>query len=233
MGQDTFHFRQFSVCHRHCAMKVGTDGVLLGALAAVRGSSALDIGTGSGLVALMLAQRSPQIRVAAIDIDSGAVNQAADNFRASPWPSRLTALQADVVSYEPALPFDTVVCNPPYYEHSPAAGSETRQKARVADRLTHEQLAVAVGRLLAPDGCFSVILPYDDTGRFAWLCWQNGLFLRRRVDVCTKYGKPYKRSVLVFERISGELHVESLCLMNGDGTRSEAYGSLTEAFYLR
>ena len=233
MGQDTFHFRQFSVCHRHCAMKVGTDGVLLGALAAVRGSSALDIGTGSGLVALMLAQRSPQIRVTAIDIDSGAVNQAADNFRASPWPSRLTALQADVVSYEPALPFDTVVCNPPYYEHSPAAGSETRQKARVADRLTHEQLAVAVGRLLAPDGCFSVILPYDDTGRFAWLCWQNGLFLRRRVDVCTKYGKPYKRSVLVFERISGELHVESLCLMNGDGKRSEAYGSLTEAFYLR
>ena len=221
MGQDTFHFRQFSVCHRHCAMKVGTDGVLLGALAAVRGSSALDIGTGSGLVALMLAQRSPQIRVTAIDIDSGAVNQAADNFRASPWPSRLTALQADVVSYEPALPFDTVVCNPPYYEHSPAAGSETRQKARVADRLTHEQLAVAVGRLLAPDGCFSVILPYGDTGRFAWLCWQNGLFLRRRVDVCTKYGKPYK------------LHVESLCLMNGDGTRSEAYGSLTEAFYLR
>lgn len=233
MGQDTFHFRQFSVCHRHCAMKVGTDGVLLGALAAVRGSSALDIGTGSGLVALMLAQRSPQIRVTAIDIDSGAVNQAADNFRASPWPSRLTALQADVVSYEPALPFDTVVCNPPYYEHSPAAGSETRQKARVADRLTHEQLAVAVGRLLAPDGCFSVILPYGDTGRFAWLCWQNGLFLRRRVDVCTKYGKPYKRSVLVFERISGELHVESLCLMNGDGKRSEAYGSLTEAFYLR
>lgn len=233
MGQDTFHFRQFSVCHRHCAMKVGTDGVLLGALAAVRGSSALDIGTGSGLVALMLAQRSPQIRVTAIDIDSGAVNQAADNFRASPWPSRLTALQADVVSYEPALPFDTVVCNPPYYEHSPAAGSETRQKARVADRLTHEQLAVAVGRLLAPDGCFSVILPYDDTGRFAWLCWQNGLFLRRRVDVCTKYGKPYKRSVLVFERISGELHVESLCLMNGDGKRSEAYGSLTESFYLR
>lgn len=233
MGQDTFHFRQFSVCHRHCAMKVGTDGVLLGALAAVRGSSALDIGTGSGLVALMLAQRSPQIRVTAIDIDTGAVNQAADNFRASPWPSRLTALQADVVSYEPALPFDTVVCNPPYYEHSPAAGSETRQKARVADRLTHEQLAVAVGRLLAPDGCFSVILPYDDTGRFAWLCWQNGLFLRRRVDVCTKYGKTYKRSVLVFERFSGELHVESLCLMNGDGKRSEAYGSLTEAFYLR
>ena len=233
MGQDTFHFRQFSVCHRHCAMKVGTDGVLLGALAAVRGSSALDIGTGSGLVALMLAQRSPQIRVTAIDIDSGAVNQAADNFRASPWPSRLTALQADVVSYEPALPFDTVVCNPPYYEHSPAAGSETRQKARVADRLTHEQLAVAVGRLLAPDGCFSVILPYDDTGRFAWLCWQNGLFLRRRVDVCTKYGKPYKRSVLVFERISGELHVESLCLMNGDGKRSEAYGPLAYAFSLR
>ena len=233
MGQDTFHFRQFSVCHRHCAMKVGTDGVLLGALAAVRGSSALDIGTGSGLVALMLAQRSPQIRVTAIDIDTGAVNQAADNFRASPWPSRLTALQADVVSYEPALPFDTVVCNPPYYEHSPAAGSETRQKARVADRLTHEQLAVAVGRLLAPDGCFSVILPYGDTGRFAWLCWQNGLFLRRRVDVCTKYGKPYKRSVLIFDRTSGELHVESLCLMNGDGTRSEAYGSLTEAFYLR
>ena len=231
MSQDTFHFRQFSVCHRDCAMKVGTDGVLLGSLARVGGLTALDIGTGSGFIALMLAQRGVD-DITAIDIDKGAVHQASENFLASPWPDRLKALEADVVEFCPGRQYSTIVCNPPYYEHSPVAGSPTRQAARVADVLTHERLITVVCRLLAFPGYFSVILPYERAEYFIWLCWQQNLYLKGQVNIRTKSNKPYKRAVLVFSHIQVEPSVRELCLLTEKGARSKAYEALTADFYL-
>ncbi len=228
-----FQFRQFSVCHAGCAMKVGTDGVLLGLLSPVAGKRFLDVGTGSGLVALLLAQRAPEAHVVGIDIDDGAVCQAAENFRASPWSNRLQSFKADATVYTCNQAFDLIASNPPYYENSPDSSDALRDAARRADQLSYVQLVAAVERLLAAAGCFSVILPASVTERFVFLCWQSGLYLCERYQIYTKPGKPCKREVLVFSRSKMTAVTHELTLANADNSRSRAYAGLVENFFIR
>ncbi len=228
-----FQFRRFSVCHARCAMKVGTDGVLLGLLSPVSGRRFLDIGTGSGLVALLLAQRAPEAQITGIDIDGDAVGQAADNFNASPWAARLQSVRADACDFAPQKNYDLIVSNPPYYENSPDASSIRRDAARRCDSLPHACLVATVVRLLAADGCFSVILPARDTEHFIFQCWQSGLHLRRRHRIFTKPGKPCKREVLVFSRESGAVDTAELLLTEASGCRSKAYADLVKDFFIR
>lgn len=214
-------------------MKVGTDGVLLGLLSPVAGTRFLDIGTGSGLVALLLAERAPGAHVTGIDIDDGAVCQAAENFRASPWAGRLLSLKADAAVYAAGQAFDLIACNPPYYENSPDSSDASRDAARRADRLSHTVLVAAVRRLLAAEGRFSVILPSGVSGRFVFLCWQSGLYLCERHLIYTKPGKPCKREVLVFSRTRIPTVTHRLTLADADGSRSSAYARLVEDFFIR
>ena len=257
-----FQFKQFYVRHDRCAMKVGTDGVLLGALLTLpeeesriagrgrdplsegqlegegvpAGPTILDIGCGTGLIALMLAQRSPDARITAIDIDPDAAAQAADNFAASPWAGRLTALCGDVRELATDSRYDVIACNPPFYTHSPGASTAGRDKARRADTLAYEELAEAASRLLADSGHLEVILPYDQTDRFIHHSWLCGLHLERRIDIRTKPSKPFKRTVLRFcKNKSQALEPTPLNfqLFNADGTPTDEYRTLTADFYIK
>ncbi|MBO4730547.1 MAG: methyltransferase [Bacteroidaceae bacterium] len=237
---DIFHFKQFSVHQDRCAMKVGTDGVLLGALADCGPeSSVLDIGTGTGIVALMLAQRHPEARIVGVDIDADAAAQAAENFAASVWADRLTAVCADARKFESSkVQYDNIVCNPPYYAHSPASSSQARDAARRADTLTLEELADTASRLLCDDGRLEVIIPFSATDDFIHICWLHGLHLMRRINIRTKVDKPFKRSVLAFTKTNVYANHSvpdtlALGLFNDDGTPTDEYRTLTADFYIK
>ena len=156
MSNPYFQFKQFTVWHDQCAMKVGTDGVLLGAWASVeRARRILDIGTGTGLVALMLAQRSLlDAKIVALEIDEAAAGQARENVARSPWQERIEVVQADFKKYRSSDKFDVIVSNPPYFVDSLECPDRQRAAARHNDSLTYEELLEGVNRLLAADGLF-------------------------------------------------------------------------------
>ncbi len=246
----SFRFKQFYVHDEQCAMKVGTDGVLLGAWAATfpplwgeRGGLCLDIGTGSGLIALMLAQRFPQANILGIDIEENAVNQANANFAASPWSSRLhaekIALQ-DMKLSDMQLPPSMgglrgalIVSNPPYFQNSLKAPDAARSTARHTDTLSYDDLLHHSARLLADDGILSLILPIEADPTIISLAEQYGLYPSRLCRVRGNQRKPYKRLLIEFQKTPAPaIHEETLTLEDAPNQRSEAYRSLTHDFYL-
>ena len=233
---DGFRFRQFSVRHDRCAMKVGTDGVLLGAWAP-GGRSILDIGTGTGLIALMMAQRFPEAHVTGIDIDGDAALQARENAADSPFGPRIkvahSSLAGFVAAASPPLSFDSIVCNPPFFLHSLKNPDARRSVARHADSLPFADLFRGVAALLAPAGVFSAIVPAEVFEAFTAEASIAGLFVSRLTRVRTTPRKPPKRSLVAFSRLRPDTLVEEECVMSrADGSRSEWYRGLTTEFYL-
>lgn len=240
MANDYFEFRQFLVRQSRCAMKVGTDGTLLGAWAEMadsdRGDSPcriLDIGTGTGLMALMMAQRFPEAQVTAIDIDSEAVAQAADNVRQSPFAARINVLQADVCLFDDPEGFDLIVCNPPFFADALVCPDEQRATARHTISLSYSQLIDAVWRLLKPSGTFSVVVPTDCLSRLESAARLKGFFLSRRCSVKTTPKKSPKRQLIEYRKISvSEFVISEDVLETSPGVRSPWYHQLTKDFYL-
>lgn len=196
-----FRFKQFSVKQDKCAMKLGTDSVLLGAWASVgQASSILDIGTGTGVLALMAAQRNPHALVHAVELDQAAATQAQENFEASPWAARLTAVACALQDYAkaPLLPcYDALICNPPYYppsEHT-AMPASARSLARQAATLDFQTLINCAEHLLNPEGCWSLILPSREAKTFLALL-QAPWSVRRRIEVLPRVGKQPNRELL-------------------------------------
>lgn len=229
-----FDFKQFRICHDRCAMKVGTDGVLLGAWAQTDGSRRiLDIGTGSGLIALMMAQRC-DAAVTGIEIDADAAAQAAENAAASPFADRVEIVQTDLKDFRTEQPFDNIVSNPPFYTESVLPPDATRAAARHTQGLPLGVLVGQAKRLMAPDARFQVILPTAAVAQFLGICALQGLSLLRRTDVCTREGKPFKRALLcLINNIEATRPLtDSLPLSDGKGGRSADYRQLTEDFYL-
>ncbi|KAG6336012.1 hypothetical protein ID866_3077 [Astraeus odoratus] len=167
LRRDGFTFKQFFVAHDRCAMKVGTDGILLGAWAPVAGvKRILDIGTGSGLVALMLAQRTEEhVTIDAVELDAQAAGQAGENVAESPWADRITVKCADVLAWAPeqTARYDLIVSNPPYYEPGVECGTPEREQARYTGSLDHKALLVNAAELISEEGFFCVVLP-ESTG---------------------------------------------------------------------
>ncbi|MCF0197173.1 MAG: methyltransferase [Bacteroidaceae bacterium] len=228
-----FRFQQFDVHHDRSSMRVGTDAVLLGAWAEAPRGDILDIGTGCGVIALMMAQRYPESRVVGIDVDEESVREARDNVSASPFASRVRMEVADVRAYRAEAPFACIVCNPPYFTEDTLAPDPRRGRARSASFLHFDQLVAAVAHLLAPDGLFSVVLPTREVDDFCALCTFRGLYLARRTDVRTTSRKAPKRALLTFSRqLCHAPLATALTLMDPDGSRSEAYQRLTSTFYL-
>ena len=237
MSSDIFRFKQFCIHHDRCAMKVGTDGVLLGAWGCVEGKRILDIGTGTGIIALMAAQRNPEAKVFGIDVDEEAVLQAQENVAESPFSSRVECILQDILTFEPEMCFDAILCNPPFFTEDTLPDDKGRALARNSKSLPFPQLIKKVASLLAENGRFSVIIPNDHVQEFVGLCLNENLHLVNRCIVRTKANKPPRRSLLAFTKgqvQSSMFNVQSheLCLMNTDGSRSEAYKALTDEFYL-
>ena len=228
----SFRFKQFRVCHDRCAMKVGTDGVLLGAWGEVGGRSILDIGTGSGLIALMAAQRNPQASVLGLDIDETAVRQAQENMAESPFSERLRCLCADVLTYEPASLFDAILCNPPFFTEDTLPDDAARALARNNRSLPFRLLIPKVAAMLTDAGTFSVIVPSQLQTELVGLCLQEKLHLSRRCLVQTTANKPPRRTLMTFSRQAMPHSEERLVLTSADGSRSPEYTKLTDAFYL-
>ncbi|MEP3481148.1 MAG: methyltransferase [Fuerstiella sp.] len=196
---EPFRFKQFSVADDRCGQKVGTDSILLGSWAtATNVHRVLDIGTGSGLLALMQAQRFSNAKITAIEIDSSAFEQAQQNFSSSPWANRLTATHADARQFTSVKSFDLIVCNPPYFEASFRSDHGSRTIARHEDRLTFADLTKVAATLLNQQGRFCAVLPFDRAFEFTDIATQHQLHLVRRCDVRPTPSSEPKRSLLAY-----------------------------------
>lgn len=230
-----FQFKQFTINDDRCAMKVGTDGVLLGAWANVdHASRVLDVGAGCGLIALMLAQRFPQIRFTALELDAEAAEQARDNVEKSPFSSQIEVVQGDFSLYSSG-PFDAIVSNPPFFEEDLLPPDAARANARhTSSALNFENLVAGSVRLLVDGGTLSVIIPKNAQNRFHSICNKHGLTLLRATDVRTVVRKAPKRVMLHFAKCSNAASavVRDEIILMEDGKRSAAYTHLCREFYL-
>lgn len=218
-----FQFKQFTIQQELCAMKVGTDGVLLGAWAK-GGQRILDAGTGTGVIALMMAQRYPEAQITAIDIDEGAVRQSQQNVAVSPFAAQVTVLRETLQEHQGA--YDAIVSNPPFFIDSLAAPDEQRNMARHTQTLTYAELMQAAYRLLSDDGELSVVVPFDYRQRMEDEAIFVGFFPSRVCAVKTTERKPAKRYLLAFRKHPCPCEKEELTI------GSEAYRQLTQDFYL-
>ncbi|MCR4921649.1 MAG: methyltransferase [Bacteroidaceae bacterium] len=241
MSAPYFRFQQFIVRHDRSSMRVGTDGVLLGAWAKLDGAlRILDIGTGCGLIALMAAQRATEAQITAVEIDHESAMQASENVADSPFADRISIVEQDIRLLPGNAVFDHVLCNPPYHLETTLPPSVTRMRARHTEALSFESLIGCAKRLLVPGGLFSVVLPASATDGFVGLSLVSGLRLQRRCDVLTVPHRPPKRILLTLQHPRAEgneasdnslLH-ETLILQDAQGGRSEEYQRLTRDFYL-
>ena len=231
-----FAFKQFKIHQDKVPMKVGTDGVLVGAWADLTAiTQVLDIGTGSGLIALMMAQRLPSTaRVHAIDVDEKAILQAKDNFDASPWPSKMEVYHQSIQDFARATDhrFDLIISNPPFFTGGMLSGSTPRDEARHTIKLPHGDLLWAVSKLLTPDGHLAIILPYLQGLRFIEISESYKLYPRRITEVKSKPEKSIERLLIQFGRQRSVTVMEELLIHNHENEYSEQYKSITKDFYL-
>lgn len=234
MANPYFQFKQFVVWHDKCGMKVGTDGVLLGAWAPVANARRiLDVGTGTGLVALMTAQRSPaDARIVALEIDEAAALQAQENVLRSPWKERIEVVRADFRHYRTEGKFDAIVSNPPYFVDSLACPDRQRSTARHTQTLTYSELTAGAAALLSDRGVFTVVLPTDVEAHVKELALRNGLHAIRQLDVITKPGGEPKRTLIAFSFHQQECHTERLLTEHSRHQYSPEYIALTREYYL-
>ena len=233
MSNSYFQFKQFRVDQDDCSMKVGTDGVLLGAWFPVEtGCSVLDIGAGTGLIALMAAQRGAG-RVTAVEIDPVAAEQACRNAGNSPWAGRIEVVNADIAHFTAESGYDRIVCNPPYFRDSLRSPDRGRNTARHNDALSYETLALCASRMLVYDGLLCLVLPYDCVETFNGCALRAGLELCRRTDVITAPGKTPKRSLVVYGKGFKALVTSVIEICGSDGKETFDYINLVKDFYLK
>ena len=215
-------------------MKVGTDGVLLGAWASVQGAHRiLDIGTGTGLVALMLAQRSlPDANIVALEIDEAAAGQAKENVARSPWKDRIEVVKQDFLFYQSPDKFDVIVSNPPYFVDSLSCPDQQRSMARHNDSLTYEKLLKGVADLLKKEGVFTIVIPTDVADRVKTAASEYHLYATRQLNVITKPGGTPKRTLITFTFNNEGCIKEELLTEVARHQYSEEYKELTREYYL-
>lgn len=233
--EGVFRFKQFDVVHRNNAMKVGTDGVLLGAWCSVEDAvDILDVGAGTGLISLMVAQRNASAHIDAVEIDKAAAEEARFNFLHSKWSNRLLAIHADFALYscQSNKTYDLVVSNPPFFTNGELSSVEQRARARHADSLPFPLLFSNVRNLLSTKGMFAIIAPADIQQLIEHEAGEQNFWLRRRTNVRTTASKPIRRHLWLFSNCPVDPVVDDLVLRNPDNSYSNDYINLTKDFYL-
>lgn len=233
-----FQFKQFTVNQDRCAMKVGTDGVLLGAWCPIDNHpySVLDIGAGTGILSLMLAQRSNAEQIDAIEIDENAYEQCVENFESSPWGDRLFCFHAGLDEFvdEPEEQYDIIISNPPFYSEDYKTENEQRDWARFQDAMPFEDLVETADLLLSENGIFAVIIPHKEEERFINLCADVDLFPVKVTRVKGTHKTPIIRSLLAFKRYElSVLTADELIIETARHQYTEDYIALTKDFYLK
>lgn len=218
-------------------MKVGTDGVLLGAWASldINPDSILDIGAGTGLIALMLAQRSAAQTIDALEIDEAAYEQCVENFEASPWGDRLFCYHAGLDEFvtEWEDTYDLIVCNPPFYSEDVSSGNLSRDTARQNAALPFEELLNGVSLLLAEDGVFATIIPFKEEGEFLVLADNYGLYPQKITRIKGNPTSNIKRSVLQLGSTQTKIDTDELTIELERHEYTKEYRTLTQDFYLK
>ena len=233
-----FQFKQFSVNQDQTAMKIGTNGVLLGAWTPLENNpkSVLDIGTGTGIIALMLAQRSNAEQIDALEIDESAYEQAVENFESSPWSDRLFCFHAGLDEFveEPEDEYDLIVSNPPFFSEEYRSENEQRDLARFQEAMPFEDLVEAADLLLSENGIFSVIIPFNEEDRFIELCANVELFPIKITRVKGTQNTKIIRSLLAFKRFElAVLTSDELVIEISRHEYTPEYIALTKDFYLK
>lgn len=234
----TFNFKQFSVQQDKCAMKIGTDGVLLGAWCPIDNNpfSVLDIGAGTGILSLMLAQRCNAEQIDSLEIDEEAYEQCVENFENSPWSDRLFCFHAGLDEFveEPEDEYDIIISNPPFYSENYKTDDSQRDLARFQDALPFEDLIEAADLLLSENGIFAVIIPYKEEERFIDLCAEVELFPVKVTRVKGSHSTPIVRSLLAFKRYElSVLTADELVIEISRHEYTDDYINLTKDFYLK
>jgi tRNA1Val (adenine37-N6)-methyltransferase len=230
-----FHFKQFSLSDDHTAMKVGTDAVLLGSWIAVKQvNSILDIGTGSGILALMMVQRF-RTRTDAVEIDASAAEQAVQNFALSPWPDLLHIHTLPFQDFATSrnLSYDLIISNPPFFTNALKPPEPERCTARHDDLLPVDELLFGVNQLLSESGKLAIIIPQEAGITWTRKALKYGLIATRRAAVIPRHGKPSSRLMIEFQRSQDSISKdETILIRNLDGTYTDEYKKLTSDFYL-
>jgi len=232
-----FRFKQFSVAQEHCAMKIGTDAVLLGAWADVdsQPNSILDIGAGTGVLTLMLAQRSGAELIDALEIDDAAYEQCVGNFEASDWGDRLFCYHAalDEFTEEIEDQYDLIISNPPFYTDTFKTENEERNKARFEDAMPFTELLKSVSKLLSPTGQFNVVIPFSEESSFIELAAKEGLYPSRILHIRGQESSPVKRSLICFRFEKLTIETQELIIEITRHQYTKEYTNLTKDFYLK
>ncbi|MDG3582661.1 tRNA1(Val) (adenine(37)-N6)-methyltransferase [Galbibacter pacificus] len=238
MAKKPFQFKQFSIYQDRCAMKVGTDGVLLGAWASLERQpfSVLDIGAGTGLLSLMMAQRSTAELIDAIEIDDNAYEQCTENFEASAWNDRLFCYHAGFDEFVDEIDdkYDLIISNPPFYSEAVTSGSMQRDVARNNFSLPFDELMKGVAKLLDPKGTFNVVVPYKEEANFREIASKYKLFPSRITHVKGNVAAETKRSLLefTFSKLPNCVKDE-LVIEHARHEYTADYVQLTKDFYLK
>lgn len=234
MSNSYFQFKQFTIWHDKCAMKVGTDSVLLGAWTQiVQSKLILDVGAGTGLISLLLAQRNSEALITAIEIDIAAAEQAKENISRSPWSKNVEIICCDFRDFHSEVKFDCIVSNPPYFIDALKNPDEQRRLARHTGELNYELLFRKSAHLLSPQGTISIIIPSEIEKTVIDTAWNYKLFPQNKLRVFSKLGKPCRRVLLSFGFQEKEFEEENLCIEKERHQYTSEYIALTCDFYLK
>jgi len=228
-----FRFKQFDIKQEVSAMKIGTDGVLLGAWCKAEAQNILDIGTGTGLIALMCAQKHPKAKITAIEIEPNAAGEARYNFENSPWKNRLNLIQTGFLAFQTADLFDTIISNPPFFDEETPANSQQRNMARKSFSLPLRKLIGHAHNLLTPKGHIFLILPVDKEALLVEILKTEKLFLARLCQVKGNFHSPVKRILVDIVKQPVNTEYSQLIIEKERHVYTQKYIELTRDFYLK
>ena len=235
MSNSWFQFRQFIIHQDRCAMKVSTDACIQGAWTPLPPNLryGLDIGTGTGLLSLMIAQRAPDLHLDGIELDSSAVSQASENAASASFGHNINVHQADARQWIGTQLYDLIICNPPFFKNSLKGPDAARNAARHADSLSPEELLEMMLIHLAPEGYVSLLWPPDIQEYFGQIADNKGFFLQQQLQVRDRPGTRINRSIAIYSRKKViEPKLETLIIKDDAGGYSESFKALMKPYYL-